>query len=173
MEHGGENVPTKSHWAWKRESFCRNARQELMSTFILTINDIKLELKACGVEINKSSACEDEIWFHIGGQSIKFSKYEYTNVTGLRFGTSTFDPNVIHQPPANSIYSPRIRDNTLLVHTLWDQFKEGCYREPAGDALKVAKVITNFTLNSIIRAGHIDIIPEFTGPAEYEDVERW
>ncbi|XVF67619.1 hypothetical protein PTKIN_Ptkin10aG0135900 [Pterospermum kingtungense] len=147
MEHAGENASPEPRWAWKGESLQKCKERINVYLHYDMINDIKSELKFhssaynCNsvlhavicCQINKSSAREDEIWFRIGGQSIRFSKYEYAAITGLRFGTSTFDPNVIHHPPIVNVYSHCIRDDTLLVCTLWDRFKEGCYREPVGD----------------------------------------
>ncbi|XVF60277.1 hypothetical protein PTKIN_Ptkin08bG0032200 [Pterospermum kingtungense] len=92
-------------------------------------------------QINKLDAPDDEIWFRIGGQFIRFSKYEYALVTGLSFGSSTFDPNGIHNPPVDGVHARRLGGKPILLRDLWDRFNMGHYRQPTGDALKVAKVL--------------------------------
>ncbi|XVF71514.1 hypothetical protein PTKIN_Ptkin12aG0043800 [Pterospermum kingtungense] len=94
-------------------------------------------------QVSRSGARDDEVWFHIGERFIKFSKYEFALVTGLRFGTSTFDPNGQHQPPSDGVYTTRVaKDATAkTVHGLWEKFKAGHYSDRGADALKVAKVL--------------------------------
>ncbi|XVF88108.1 hypothetical protein PTKIN_Ptkin19aG0023500 [Pterospermum kingtungense] len=94
-------------------------------------------------QVSRSGARDDEVWFCIGERFIKFSKYEFALVTGLRFGTSTFNPNGQHQPPSDGVYTTRVaKDATMkTVHGLWEKFKAGHYSDRGTDALKVAKVL--------------------------------
>ncbi|XVF40483.1 hypothetical protein PTKIN_Ptkin01aG0117300 [Pterospermum kingtungense] len=97
-------------------------------------------------QVSRSGARDDEVWFRIGERFIKFSKYEFALVTGLRFGTSTFDPNGQHQPPSDGVYTRRVvKDATAkTVHGLWEKFKAGHYSDRGADALKVAKMLMHY-----------------------------
>ncbi|KAL3618934.1 hypothetical protein CASFOL_037162 [Castilleja foliolosa] len=46
-----------------------------------------------GQQVNRQGAGVDELWFRVGDQFLRFSKYEYALVTGLKFGHTDFDPN--------------------------------------------------------------------------------
>ncbi|XVF66429.1 hypothetical protein PTKIN_Ptkin10aG0035000 [Pterospermum kingtungense] len=94
-------------------------------------------------QVSRSGARDDEVWFRIRERFIKFSKYEFALVTGLRFGTSTFDPNGQHRPPLDGVYTTRVtKDATAkTVHGLWEKFKAGHYSDRGTNALKVAKVL--------------------------------
>ncbi|KAL6576753.1 hypothetical protein OROMI_011029 [Orobanche minor] len=70
-------------------------------------------------EVVRPDAEVDEFWFRIGHRLIRFSRYEYALVTGLRFGDADFDVHGDDVPPEGSVYE----------------------REQSGDALKVAKVL--------------------------------
>ncbi|KAL3633877.1 hypothetical protein CASFOL_022639 [Castilleja foliolosa] len=55
-------------------------------------------------QVIKEGAEEDELWFLVGDKFVRFSKYEYALVTGLRFGTSNFDPNAISRCPKKGVF---------------------------------------------------------------------
>ncbi|XVF83170.1 hypothetical protein PTKIN_Ptkin16aG0112200 [Pterospermum kingtungense] len=71
-----------------------------------------------GRQVNRLVARDDEVWFRIGEPFVKFSKYEFALVTGLRFVTSTFDPNGQHKPPLDRVYATRVTedDTAKTVH---------------------------------------------------------
>ncbi|KAL6584715.1 hypothetical protein OROMI_004004 [Orobanche minor] len=48
---------------------------------------------------------ENALWFKINGEVTRFSKVEFALVTGLRFGTSQFNPYEDHDIPETSLYT--------------------------------------------------------------------
>ncbi|KAL6587924.1 hypothetical protein OROMI_000902 [Orobanche minor] len=75
-------------------------------------------------EVVRPDSQVDEFWFRIGHRLIRFSRYDYALVTGLRFGDSDFD---VHGDD--------------MLDRIRDRFAGGYSREQSGDALKVAKVL--------------------------------
>ncbi|KAL3639583.1 hypothetical protein CASFOL_017490 [Castilleja foliolosa] len=55
-------------------------------------------------QVIKEGADEDELWFLVGDKFVRFSKYEYALVTGLRFGPTNFDPNEDYEIQTNGVY---------------------------------------------------------------------
>ncbi|KAL3651596.1 hypothetical protein CASFOL_004598 [Castilleja foliolosa] len=55
-------------------------------------------------QVIKEGADEDELWFLVGDKFVRFSKYEYALVTGLRFGLTNFDPNEDYEIQTNGVY---------------------------------------------------------------------
>ncbi|KAL3621724.1 hypothetical protein CASFOL_034384 [Castilleja foliolosa] len=55
-------------------------------------------------QVIKEGFDEDELWFLVGDKFVRFSKYEYALVTGLRFGPTNFDPNVDCDIPTDGVY---------------------------------------------------------------------
>ncbi|KAL3643436.1 hypothetical protein CASFOL_014251 [Castilleja foliolosa] len=55
-------------------------------------------------QVIKEGAEEDELWFLVGDKFVRFSKYEYALVTGLRFETTNFDPNAISRCPKKEVF---------------------------------------------------------------------
>ncbi|KAL3646688.1 hypothetical protein CASFOL_009232 [Castilleja foliolosa] len=55
-------------------------------------------------QVIKEGADEDELWFLVGDKFVRFSKYEYAFVTGLRFGPTNFDPNADCDIPTDGVY---------------------------------------------------------------------
>ncbi|KAL3626931.1 hypothetical protein CASFOL_029242 [Castilleja foliolosa] len=55
-------------------------------------------------QVIKEGAEKDELWFLVGDTFVRFSKYEYVLVTGLRFGPTNFDPNADRDIPNNGVY---------------------------------------------------------------------
>ncbi|KAL3646338.1 hypothetical protein CASFOL_011518 [Castilleja foliolosa] len=55
-------------------------------------------------QVIKEGADEDELWFLVGDKFVRFSKYEYALVTGLRFGPTSFDPNEDCDIPTKGVY---------------------------------------------------------------------
>ncbi|KAL3617780.1 hypothetical protein CASFOL_038101 [Castilleja foliolosa] len=55
-------------------------------------------------QVIREGADEDELWFLVGDKFVRFSKYEYALVTGLRFGPTNFDPNEGYEIKTNGVY---------------------------------------------------------------------
>ncbi|KAL3638230.1 hypothetical protein CASFOL_017601 [Castilleja foliolosa] len=55
-------------------------------------------------QVIREGAHEDELWFLLGEKFVRFSKYEYALVTGLRFGPTNFDPNEDCDLPIDGVY---------------------------------------------------------------------
>ncbi|KAL3625735.1 hypothetical protein CASFOL_030264 [Castilleja foliolosa] len=55
-------------------------------------------------QVIREGADEDELWFLVGDKFVRFSKYEYALVTGLRFGPTNFDPNEDYELQTNGVY---------------------------------------------------------------------
>ncbi|KAL6542794.1 hypothetical protein OROHE_010314 [Orobanche hederae] len=94
-------------------------------------------------EVVRPDAQVDEFWFRIGHRLIRFSRYEYALVTGLRFGDSDFDVHEDDVPPEGSVYDryPLLSRGGQMLDRIRDRFARGYFREQFGDALKVAKVL--------------------------------
>ncbi|KAL6542522.1 hypothetical protein OROMI_024124 [Orobanche minor] len=94
-------------------------------------------------EVVRPDAQVDEFWFRIGHRLIRFSRYEYALVTGLRFGDSGFDVHGDYVPPEGSVYDryPLLSRGGKMLDRIRDRFAGGYFREQSGDALKVAKVL--------------------------------
>ncbi|KAL3621841.1 hypothetical protein CASFOL_034327 [Castilleja foliolosa] len=55
-------------------------------------------------QVIKEGADEDELWFLVGDKFVRFSKYEYALVTGLRFGPTSFAPNEDCDIPTEGVH---------------------------------------------------------------------
>ncbi|KAL3651453.1 hypothetical protein CASFOL_004455 [Castilleja foliolosa] len=55
-------------------------------------------------QVIREGADEDELWFLVGDKFVRFSKYEYALVTGLRFGPTNFDPNEDYKIRTEGVY---------------------------------------------------------------------
>ncbi|KAL6513799.1 hypothetical protein OROMI_034511 [Orobanche minor] len=89
------------------------------------------------------SGSDDEFWYRVGQRDIRFSRFEYAIVTGLRFGDSDFDVRTAVAPPAGGVYHryPELR-RSIALDRVRDLFVAGHFRAQDGDALKVAKVLS-------------------------------
>ncbi|KAL6547911.1 hypothetical protein OROHE_009616 [Orobanche hederae] len=94
-------------------------------------------------EVVRPDAQVDEFWFRIGHRLIRFSRYEYALVTGLRFGDSDFDVHGDDVPLEGSVYDryPLLSRGGQMLDRIRDRFAGGYFREQSRDALKVAKVL--------------------------------
>ncbi|KAL3619011.1 hypothetical protein CASFOL_037239 [Castilleja foliolosa] len=72
-----------------------------------------------GQQVDTQGAGVDELWFRVGDQFLRFSKYEYALVTGLKFGHTDFDLNEDYSYP----------------------FDGGEFAVSTDDQLKISKVI--------------------------------
>ncbi|KAL3615737.1 hypothetical protein CASFOL_040031 [Castilleja foliolosa] len=68
--------------------YCTNKNAQCPNTAMHTM---------LGQQVNRQGAGVDELWFRVGDQFLRFSKYEYALVTGLKFGHTNFDPNEDHK----------------------------------------------------------------------------
>ncbi|KAL6509593.1 hypothetical protein OROGR_022903 [Orobanche gracilis] len=89
------------------------------------------------------NAQADEFWFRIGRRLIRFSRFEYALVTGMRFGDSDFDIHGDDVHIEGSVYDryPILSSGGQMLDRIRGRFATGYFRQQPGDALKVAKVL--------------------------------
>ncbi|KAL6498640.1 hypothetical protein OROGR_028187 [Orobanche gracilis] len=94
-------------------------------------------------EVVRPDAQADEFWFRIGRRLIRFSRFEYALVTGMRFGDSDFDIHGDDVHIEGSVYDryPILSSGGQMLDCIRDRFATGYFRQQSGDALKVAKVL--------------------------------
>ncbi|KAL6498248.1 hypothetical protein OROGR_028645 [Orobanche gracilis] len=94
-------------------------------------------------EVVRPDAQADEFWFRIGRRLIRFSRFEYALVTGMRFGDSDFDIHGDNVHIEGSVYDryPILSSGGQMLDRIRDRFATGYFRQQSGDALKVAKVL--------------------------------
>ena len=97
-------------------------------------------------EVIRTDTEQYETWFRFGGQFIRFSRYEYALVTGLRFGQPTFDPLEHHVPPRGGVYHRHFAGLTVKVDALRALFTADPFGMVAADALKLAKILLFYCL---------------------------
>ncbi|KAL6548798.1 hypothetical protein OROGR_008564 [Orobanche gracilis] len=92
-------------------------------------------------EVVRPDAQADEFWFRIGHRLIRFSRFEYALVTGMRFGDSDFDIHGDDVHIEGSVYDryPILSSGGQMLDRIRDRFATGYFRQQSGDALKVAK----------------------------------
>ncbi|KAL3617378.1 hypothetical protein CASFOL_038791 [Castilleja foliolosa] len=85
-------------------------------------------------QVIKEGADEDELWFLVGDEFVRFSKYEYALVTGLRFGPTSFDPNEDCDIPSEGVYRKLIdpenkfsKKDAEYQGDKWETFPWGAY----------------------------------------------
>ncbi|KAL6551994.1 hypothetical protein OROGR_008148 [Orobanche gracilis] len=93
-------------------------------------------------EVVRPDAQADEFWFRIGRRLIRFSRFEYALVTGMRFGDSDFDIHGDDVHIEGSVYDryPILSSGGQMLDRIRDRFATGYFRQQSGDALKVAKL---------------------------------
>ncbi|KAL6556216.1 hypothetical protein OROGR_005504 [Orobanche gracilis] len=93
-------------------------------------------------EVVRPDAHADEFWFRIGRRLIRFSRFEYALVTGMRFGDSDFDIHGDDVHIEGSVYDryPILSSGGQMLDRIRDRFATRYFRQQSGDALKVAKV---------------------------------
>ncbi|KAL6532112.1 hypothetical protein OROGR_014082 [Orobanche gracilis] len=85
---------------------------------------------------------ENAMWFKLNEEIIRFSKVEFAFVTGLRFGTSQFNPYEDHDIPETSLYTRLFKNEKITSINLWNLFKSKDFHiENAADCIKLCKVI--------------------------------
>ncbi|KAL6560679.1 hypothetical protein OROGR_004238 [Orobanche gracilis] len=94
-------------------------------------------------EVVRPDAQADEFWFRIGRRLIRFSRFEYALVTGMRFGDSDFDIHGDDVHIEGIVYDryPILSSGGQMLDRIRDRFATGYFRQQSGDALKVAKVL--------------------------------
>ncbi|XVF59052.1 hypothetical protein PTKIN_Ptkin07bG0243600 [Pterospermum kingtungense] len=82
-----------------------------------------------------------EAWFQMGSQRLRWSKSEFCLTTGLKFGSSTFDPNAeLHHPP-NGVWMRVLNGQVIRAHDLYHRFVARDYNNDPIVALKMEMVI--------------------------------
>ncbi|XP_057790704.1 uncharacterized protein LOC131007805 [Salvia miltiorrhiza] len=82
-----------------------------------------------------------ELWFCINGTPIRFSRFEFVLVTGLRFGGTSFTPYRRHAMPIDSFYTRVLNNKRILVSDLRDRFIAKDLGLLTEDYVKVAKIL--------------------------------
>lgn len=72
---------------------------------------------------------------------LRFRRFEYALITGLRFGGSDFNPYEIHEIPASSLYTREFNNTKMTVAQLLERFLNKSIRigEDSSEYMKVAK----------------------------------
>ncbi|KAL3618889.1 hypothetical protein CASFOL_037117 [Castilleja foliolosa] len=121
-------------------------------------------------QVIKEGADEDELWFLVSDKFVRFSKYEYALVTGLRFGPTNFNPNADCDIPTDGVYRKFIDPhNEFLKKGAKYTFVLDLFNNPPKDLrrskeslLKIAKVlfvhgffvaIDKWMMNAKVKAG--------------------
>ncbi|KAL3615982.1 hypothetical protein CASFOL_040276 [Castilleja foliolosa] len=96
-----------------------------------------------GQQVNRQGGGVDELWFRVGDQFLRFSKYEYALVSGLKFGHTDFDPNEDYSYPSDGVYKRKICRGRggIKLNDLVERFAEGEFAVSTDDQLKISKVI--------------------------------
>ncbi|KAL3652696.1 hypothetical protein CASFOL_002377 [Castilleja foliolosa] len=97
-----------------------------------------------GQQVKRVDVSEpDALWFRVKNTFLRFSKYEYALVTGLRFGPTDFDPKVKYEYPAGGVFKRRNGDETKMVtyKDLLPLFLSGHFHDSVEDELKIAKLL--------------------------------
>ncbi|KAL3624083.1 hypothetical protein CASFOL_032899 [Castilleja foliolosa] len=97
-----------------------------------------------GQQVKRVDVSEpDALWFRVKNTFLRFSKYEYALVTGLRFGPTDFDPKVKYEYPAGGVFKRRNGDETKMVtyKDLLPLFLSGHFHDSVYDELKIAKLL--------------------------------
>ncbi|KAL3625670.1 hypothetical protein CASFOL_030524 [Castilleja foliolosa] len=102
-------------------------------------------------QVIKEGADEDELWFLVGDTFVRFSKYEYALVTGLRFGPTNFDPNADREIRKDGVYrmfidphnkfSKKGAKYTFVLNLFNNPPKELRRSKERESLLKIAKVL--------------------------------
>ncbi|KAH6815831.1 hypothetical protein C2S51_020651 [Perilla frutescens var. frutescens] len=93
-------------------------------------------------EIKIPGAPEDEFWFHVSGQHLRFSCVEYALVTGFLFGSSDFDPTATHDVSQIQVYRDFCNGQHMSLKTLLYIFSKQLIKDETGEGyLKVANIL--------------------------------
>ncbi|KAL6534784.1 hypothetical protein OROGR_013459 [Orobanche gracilis] len=82
-------------------------------------------------EVVRPDAQADEFWFRIGRRLIRFSRFEYALVTGMRFGDSDFDIHGDDVHIEGSVYDryPILSSGGQMLDRIRDRFATGYFRQ--------------------------------------------
>ncbi|KAL3617208.1 hypothetical protein CASFOL_038955 [Castilleja foliolosa] len=97
-----------------------------------------------GQQVKRVDVSEpDALCFRVRNKFLRFSKYEYALVTGLRFGSTDFDPNVKYEYPAGEVFMRRNGDETKMVtyKHLLPLFLSSHFHDSIDNELKIAKLL--------------------------------
>ncbi|KAH6807764.1 hypothetical protein C2S51_028872 [Perilla frutescens var. frutescens] len=111
-----------------------------------------------------------EAWFHIHHSQLRFGLSEYLLVSGLQFGSSTFDPHGDHIVPSRSVYHRLFEGKRTTIKQMEDRFKELGMARDAADYVKVANIL--FVYRMILYLDQYRYVDPWVW-ALAEDVERW
>ncbi|XVF66312.1 hypothetical protein PTKIN_Ptkin10aG0025200 [Pterospermum kingtungense] len=80
-------------------------------------------------------------WFRIGNESICFGKKEFCLITGLKFGTLDFDPNMVYTPREDGLWKKVFKGAQILPKHLWDMIKTSQFNDQPQVAVQVALIL--------------------------------
>lgn len=121
-------------------------------------------------EIRLSIAREDELWFRIGGTNIRFSPKEYALITGLRFGSSSFDPLGSHEMPKGGVCKRFFKGRPITVKELWKNFNLQRVGRSSEDYLKVAYILALYLM--VLGYGQPKMVDQWVWVLA-EDLDSW
>ncbi|KAH6812040.1 hypothetical protein C2S51_025802 [Perilla frutescens var. frutescens] len=110
-----------------------------------------------------------EAWFHIHHSQLRFGPSEYALVSGLRFGSSTFDLHGDHIVPSRSVYHRLFEEKRTTIKQMEDMFKDLGMARDAADYVKVANIL--FVYRMILCLDQYRAVDPWVW-ALAEDVER-
>ncbi|KAL6554991.1 hypothetical protein OROGR_006249 [Orobanche gracilis] len=94
-------------------------------------------------EVVRPDAQANEFWFRIRHQLIRFSRFEYALVIGMRFRDSDFDVHGDDVHIEGSVYDryPMLISGGQMLDRIRDRSASGYFRQHPGDALEVDEVL--------------------------------
>ncbi|KAH6760856.1 hypothetical protein C2S51_017805 [Perilla frutescens var. frutescens] len=95
---------------------------------------------------------------------------EFALVSGLQFGTSSFDPNVAHPIPLRGIYYRLFKGKKITVTSMYDKFKDKTLANHHPDYVKIANVLIVYRILFCLDPGQT--IDSWVW-ALVEDVDGW
>ncbi|KAH6816520.1 hypothetical protein C2S51_021340 [Perilla frutescens var. frutescens] len=137
---------------------------------------IRVTLHAIGGDnVVKSfrSGCFRHFLDYKGGdvqKKLRFGPNEYNLVSGFRFSTSTFDPNIAHVVPSRAIHYRLFQGQRTTVREMKERFTQMMMAIDTPDYVKVANIL--FAYQMILYLDQNRYVDPWMW-ALVEDVERW
>ncbi|KAH6790703.1 hypothetical protein C2S51_005709 [Perilla frutescens var. frutescens] len=112
-----------------------------------------------------------EAWFHVHHSQLRFGPIKYNLVSGLRFGSSSFNPNAkLQVVPQRSVFHRLFQGRRTTVTQLEERFRKKTMIRDVADYLKVANIL--FVYRMIMCLDHKRVVDPWVW-ALVEDDERW
>ncbi|KAH6794846.1 hypothetical protein C2S52_005323, partial [Perilla frutescens var. hirtella] len=91
--------------------------------------------------VMKDGGDQTEMWFKIGRKKLRFSRFEYGLVCGLKFGASNFDHNKEYRIRSSYLYKRIFNGCQMSLDELKQSFITKKLGDDPEDYLKVAKIL--------------------------------